>query len=193
SKNTISDLKAMISNGCAEVIADSAHRGVAVVGICGGYQMLGLTVDDPEGIEGYPCAQEGLGLLPIRTSLKGEKVVRRVKFSMDGCPDLCEGYEVHNGETYMEPGAFQPITREDGTRDGCVAGNIFGSYMHGILDNIAVIDYLLKPYEAKKGLPESGEIESYRDFKDRQYNKLADRLRSYLNIDLLYEIMRKDD
>ena len=194
SKNTVSDLRVMMENGCAQTVTDAAQRGVTVIGICGGYQMMGTAVDDPDGVEGEPGSQAGLSLLPAWTSLKGEKKVRRVKFTMDCCDGVCEGYEVHNGETTVEADAIQPIRREDGSHDGCRAGdNIFGSYMHGLLDNTQVIDAVLRPYAIKRGLSETGNIESYREYKERQYNELADRLRKYLDIDKLYEIMRKDD
>lgn len=189
SKNTIGDLTKLREEGCADAVVRAAEKGHTVMGICGGYQMLGRTVSDPEGVEGRIAEIPGLGLLPVSTVLKGDKTVRRVKFSIDGGNADNEGYEIHMGETVLEDGAAGMTLKSDGSADGCVCGNVYGSYIHGILDNLTVIDKLLLPYAEKKNLPLTAGIEPYRKYKERQYDALADRMREYLDMDQLYIIM----
>lgn len=197
SKNTISDLRAIRENGCVEAIMAASRCGRTVMGICGGYQMMGEVVDDPAGVEGEKTSEPGLGLLPARTVLKGNKTVRRVEFTLDGCENagnvINEGYEIHMGETEVSPSAKPLVTKIGGETDGCLVDDrIMGCYIHGILDNPGVIDFLLRPHAEKKGLPLNGDIEPYRKYKERQYNALAERLRECLDIDLLYKIMQED-
>lgn len=194
SKNTISDLRGIRENGCADAIITASSEGKTIMGICGGYQMMGESVSDPDGIEGVPTEEVGLGLLPVRTILKGEKRLRRVEFQMDGVAGRHSGYEIHMGESKLEPGAEPMTILNDGSEDGCMVNDkVMGSYIHGILDNPAVIDYLLRDHALCKRLPTSGGVEPYREFKERQYDALAERLRNCLNMELLYKIMQGDD
>lgn len=196
SKNTISDLRAIRENGCAAAVEEAAGNGRTVMGICGGYQMMGEEVADPDGVEGEKTSEHGLGLLPARTVLKGCKTVRRVEFIMSGCADtgnaVNEGYEIHMGETAVSQSAKPLVIKNNGETDGCLVGDrIMGSYIHGILDNPGVVDLLLKPHAEKKGFSLKGEIEPYRKYKERQYDALAAKLRECLDIDLLYKIMNR--
>lgn len=193
SKNTVSDLRAIYENGCAAAIMEAFRRGSSVMGICGGYQMMGMEVADPEGIEGEKTSEHGLGLLPVRTVLRGRKALRRVSFTIAGCEGVNEGYEIHMGETEVLEGVLPLVTKTDGETDGClVSDRVMGSYIHGILDNPGVIDLLLKPHAEKRGLPLKCEIEPYRKYKEGQYDTLANILRECLDIDLLYKIMKED-
>ena len=163
------------------------------MGICGGYQMMGQRIADPDGVEGDVCQLPGLGLLPVETVMEGEKVTRQVRFSFleSGTPD-CTGYEIHMGRTSVVDGeTITPLVYlEDGTPDGCVADpKCAGSYIHGILDNPAVIEWLLAPYAEKLTQPAL----DYAAFKEEQYNKLADHVRKHLNLPLLYQILTKND
>lgn len=192
SKNTISDLQSLRDNGCADAILKGVSNGVSMIGICGGYQMMGNTISDPDGVEGSPRIASGLGLLPVDTILKGEKTLRRVRFSIFEGEPVNEGYEIHMGNTSLQPDALTFVKKDDGSVDGCVNGDrIFGSYIHGILDNPEVIDALLFPHAERQGLAIHGDILPYREFKERQYDLLASRLRGCLDIDLLYKIMRQ--
>lgn len=197
SKNTISDLRAIRENGCAEAVVEASRSGRSVMGICGGYQMMGMDVSDPDGVEGengVKSAECGLALLPIHTLLTGSKTVRRVQFRLGDCGDLNEGYEIHMGQTELETGANTLVTKTDGTCDGCIVGErTMGSYVHGILDNPGVIDFLLKPHAGKRGLELKTVVEPYREYKERQYDALAARLRECLDVELLYKIMTEDD
>lgn len=193
SKNTLGDLYELRRNGVAQAILQARRNGATVMGICGGYQMMGQRIADPDGMEGDVCQLPGLGLLPVETVMEGEKVTRQVRFSFlkSGTPD-CTGYEIHMGRTSAVDGApVAPLVYlEDGTPDGCVADpKCAGSYIHGILDNPAVIEWLLAPYAEKLAQPAL----DYAAFKEEQYNKLADHVRKHLNLPLLYQILTKND
>ena len=169
-KATLDDLLELRRNGCAQAIQRAHRDGKTVVGICGGYQMLGQTVSDPDGIEGPIASLPGLGLLPIHTTMTPEKTTQQVTFQFDG--QTCQGYEIHQGISDTD----QPILQTD---------HCIGTYIHGFLDNMPVIDYLL---EANGQKPAANNL-SYSDFKEQQYDKLAEHVRKYVDIPRLYQIL----
>mgnify|MGYP000057812370 FL=1 len=188
SKSTLSDLYEIRRNGVAQSIVKAHKNGATVVGICGGYQIMGQEVCDPNHVESNIERLPGLGLLPITTQMEGEKVTRQVKFSFLNTQSVCEGYEIHMGATTPVENAKQASLNrlEDGGEDGCfVNEKCFGTYMHGILDNGVVIDYLLSPYADKL----SDTPFDFKAFKEEQYNKLADHVRKHVDMDLVYKIM----
>lgn len=192
SKSTLDDLYELRRNGVAQAILRAHREGATVMGICGGYQLMGLEVHDPEGVEGEIRQLPGLGLLPVITTMQGEKVTRQVHFNFLGNEVTCQGYEIHMGETRPAPGmSVSPLNKlEDGREDGCfVNPKCMGSYIHGILDNQAFIDYLLEPYAGKL----EHTVVDYRTYKEEQYDKLAEHVRSHLNLPLLYQIMSEND
>ena len=168
-KATLDDLMELRRNGCAQAIQRAHRDGKMVVGICGGYQMLGQTVEDPDGIEGSITSLPGLGLLPIHTTMTPEKTTRQVTFMFEG--QSCQGYEIHQGVSDTDEAILQT--------DHCL-----GTYIHGFLDNAPVIDYLLKD----KAVFIHSE-QSLADFKEEQYNKLADHVRNHVDIDRIYKIL----
>ena len=173
-KATLDDLLELRRNGCAQAIQRAHRDGKTVVGICGGYQMLGQMVSDPDGIEGTITSLPGLGLLPIHTTMTPEKTTRQVTFQFEG--QTCQGYEIHQGVSDTDQSVMQ-------------TGHCIGTYIHGFLDNAPVIDYLL----SEKGIVNSEKLDtalSYADFKEEQYDKLAAHVRQYVDIDRLYEILR---
>ena len=172
-KATLDDLLELRRNGCAQAILQAHREGKTVVGICGGYQMLGQTVSDPDGIEGSVMTLPGLGLLPIHTTMTTEKTTRQVTFTFDG--QECRGYEIHQGVSDTDQSILQG--------DHCV-----GTYIHGFLDNAPVINHLLKD---KAGSNVS--MQSFAAFKEEQYDKLAAHVRQYVDIDRLYQIMQSND
>ncbi|MDE6813549.1 MAG: cobyric acid synthase [Duncaniella sp.] len=189
SKSTLSDLCELRRSGLAQAVVKAHRDGKTVIGICGGYQMMGLEVCDPDGVEGPIERLPGLGLLPVRTTLSGDKVTRRVSFRFLDDPALCSGYEIHVGRSVLDDGA-KPLNviTDDGKSDGCMADErCFGSYIHGLLDNATVIDRLLSPYI---GVATPGEFD-YAAYKERQYDLLADHIRKYVDIDRLYSIMKE--
>lgn len=197
SKNTIEDLRTIKSNGAAVAIVESAARGKTIVGICGGYQMMGLDIADPEGVEGNPTSEQGLGLLHTHTVLRNTKTVRRVEFTLSGSQDKCRGYEIHMGETKGDrdrPEAKPLAIKEDGTVDGYnIEGRIIGSYIHGLLDNPNVVDLILAPYAKKRSMTLTGNVKSAHEYKEEQYDILAGKLRDCLDMDRLYKILEEDD
>ena len=172
-KSTLSDLYELRRNGCAQAILQAHRNGKTVVGICGGYQMLGLTVNDPDHLEGNIERLPGLGLLPIHTTMTQEKTTRQVTFQFEG--QSCQGYEIHQGVSDTEQSILQT--------DHCI-----GTYIHGFLDNAPVIDYLLR-----NKTPEATPVQNYTDFKEQQYDKLAEHVRQYVDISRLYQIMHDND
>lgn len=187
SKNTLDDLLDIRKRGLANAICQARKDGKTIIGICGGYQMMGEWVSDPHGVEGSIDRLPGLGLLPVDTEMSGEKTTRQIDFRFMDDNRTCRGYEIHMGRTVT---AHPFITFPDGTREGCmVDGKCFGSYVHGILDNPAVIDFILNPFE-DRGDKVDFDAES---FKNEQYDLLAKWLRQYIDIPELYKIMERND
>ncbi len=123
-----------------------------IIGICGGYQMLGRTITDPDGIEGSAREIAGLGLLDVETAIEGEKIVRNTGAVLvsDGLP--LEGYEIHMGRT-TGPGCSRPMIRIDGRSDGAVSdeGRVMGCYLHGLFGADAYRARLLAELGAEAG------------------------------------------
>lgn len=193
SKSTIDDLAELRRNGVAGAILRARREGATVLGICGGYQMMGREILDPDRVEGDTERLPGLGLLPVRTRMTKDKVTRQVHFSLsDGKAEGMEGYEIHMGQTFPDEGEKSlPLTLlADGTTDGYrVDEHCMGTYLHGILDNQPFIDYLLAPYAGK--IQERTAFD-YHAFKEEQYDKLAAHVRSHVDIPLLYNILTTD-
>ena len=194
SKSTLDDLYELRRNGVAGAIVRARRRGATIMGICGGYQMMGQQILDPEHVEGDLEALPGLGLLPMVTRMSGEKVTRQIKFTLSGSSsDRMDGYEIHMGVTTpVEGETVCPLNRlEDGSMDGCrVDEKCMGTYIHGILDNASFIEFLLKPYAHQ--LTEEAETFNYQTYKEQQYDKLADHVRAHVNIPLVYQILTED-
>lgn len=183
-KNTLGDLQDIRSNGIASAIVKAYKAGKKVIGICGGYQMMGMQVEDPQHLEGSIPLLSGLGLLPMRTVIESEKVIRQTRFRFLDKADLCNGYEIHMGKTSLiDKVADSPlVVMEDGRTDGYLVDNrCWGSYMHGILDNPAVLDYL-----AEGLVKEDASLFNYAEFKEKQYDKLADHVRAHVDMDAIY-------
>ena len=212
SKSTLADLYELRRNGVAQAVIRAHREGTAVLGICGGYQLMGQEVLDPDHVEGEIERLPGLGLLPVSTRMTGEKVTRQVNFQLlESCraavpqgnsspsnfnnqPSVphfqLKGYEIHMGSTVPVEGASaSPLNRlESGQCDGYIVDRTcMGTYIHGILDNPEFIDFLLEPFAGK--LSEAAETFNYRQFKEEQYDKLADHVRQHVNLPLIYKIL----
>ena len=186
-KSTLHDLYELRRNGCAQAIIRAHREGTTVLGICGGYQMMGIEVCDPDHVEGDIERLPGLGLLPVSTTMSGEKVTRQVT------SDYGAGYEIHMGETrpFGDAKVSPLLHLSDGCDDGYIVDNkCMGTYVHGILDNAPFVDFLLQPFVDK--LAEAGKPFDYQAFKEEQYNRLADHVRKYVDIERLYQIMTND-
>ena len=175
-KSTLDDLLELRRNGCAQAILQAHRDGRTVIGICGGYQMLGQTIEDPEGIEGSIATLPGLGLLPIHTTMGKEKTTKQVTFMFEG--QECKGYEIHQGISDTDEAIMQ-------------TGHCIGTYIHGFLDNQSVIEHLLS--EKGKVKSEKFAAADPASFKEEQYNKLADHVRQHVDMERIYQILTSDD
>ncbi len=192
-KSTIADLYELRRNGVAQAIVQAHRKGTTVLGICGGYQMMGIEVCDPRHLEGEWTRLPGLGLLPTKTVMTEEKTTRQVRFSVDDSP-MMTGYEIHMGETKpIEGNADAPLaTMENGQTDGFrVSDKCMGTYIHGILDNSAFVDMILTPFAEKMENAKSSF--DYAAFKEQQYDMLADHVRKHLDMPILYQILTSND
>lgn len=190
SKNTLSALYEIRKNGVAQSIIKAHKRGSTIIGICGGYQILGQMIYDPHRVEGELQQLPGLGLLPVETVLEEVKKTVQTTFNFLDIPD-CSGYEIHMGRTTaIKDTDIKPLNRlNDGSKEGCILNEkCFGTYMHGVLDNPSVIEYILAPYSDKKN--NVSEM-TYQEFKEVQYDLLADHLRKHIDIEYLYDIMKQ--
>jgi adenosylcobyric acid synthase len=200
-KNTINDLRYLKETGLFEKILAYARQGGRLAGICGGYQMLGLEVRDPLGVEGPPRTETGLGLLPVVTTMAGEKTTTQVKarplpiWGASG-PESVEAYEIHMGETKaLGPGspAFTILVRqhqEVGVADGWVSpdGRIFGTYLHGLFENDPFRRHFLQNLAGGEEVSAPGGL-AFRDFLEAQLDRLAEEIRKHLDISLLKDLI----
>lgn len=186
SKSTLDDLAELRRNGAAQAIIRAQRDGATVVGICGGYQMLGRTISDPDGVEGSIRQLPGLGLLPVDTVMTAEKITRQTTFRLVGDETRCRGYEIHMGRTERCGDAAPLAITEAGDEEGCVAGRVTGTYLHGILDNSAFIERLLAPFAGKVDTQPF----DYAAFKEEQYDRLADAVRRHVDMERIYQILQ---
>lgn len=193
-KSTIDDLYELRRNGCAQAIISAHRNGATVLGICGGYQMMGTQVLDPDHIEGEIEMLPGLGLLPVATKMTTKKTTRQSHFTLapTNSKELLQGYEIHMGETISNGEEIKPLAiMENGTPEGCfITQKCMGCYLHGILDNPLFTDFLLEPFKGKTEADAT--TEDYTAFKQRQYDLLSSHLRKHLDMNLLYNIIRND-
>ena len=191
SKNTRFDLNWLHETGWAPRLSDYGHSGGNVLGVCGGYQMMGRTVKDPGGLEGAPGKTRGLDLLPVETELKAPKTTTLTEFSWEG--DQGGGYEIHMGETIRSGGRpfFKIISKNgvaaEGT-DGCISdnGRYMGTYLHGLFDTPAITGRWL-------GAIGLGSLAPADDCglpaRRKEYGKLARHFRKYINMTKIKELI----
>ncbi len=197
SKNTMSDLLWMRQNGLEKAVKDKA-KIVPVCGICGGYQMMGERIWDREGVE-MGGSMEGMGLLPVVTELQREKVRRQVQGTVNQLEGIFstlsglefEGYEIHVGDTKRR----EDVCQQDKTEAAFVTGsgkNVYGTYIHGIFDKAEIVAALVGALAKKKDiLLNQREWMDYRNFKETQYDKMADILSEYLDMEGVYGMLRE--
>ncbi|WP_044219436.1 cobyric acid synthase [Chitinophaga pinensis] len=187
SKNTIADLIDIKNNGVAKAIVQAHKNSKTVIGICGGYQMMGTVVEDPHHVEGAIESMPGLGILPVSTVLTEDKITEQCRFYYKGQSTACEGYEIHMGLTSTS-GEARPLNNTlNGHADGYqLTDNCWGTYIHGILDNATVVDDLLKDHATQS----SGAPFDYLAFKEEQYDKLAQHLREHIDMAYIYRQLK---
>lgn len=208
SKNTMADLKWMRENGLEALIKKKASDTV-VFGICGGYQMLGKKISDPHAVEAGG-SQTGMELLPLMTELQEEKTRTQVTGSFGTLTgpllglsgQKISGYEIHMGSTERvdaEPDtAYNRLCsiRDERTKqektDGAICGNVYGSYVHGIFDEGEIAKTVVGILAEKKGvLLDTSTMMDYSQFKEQQYDKLADGLRKSMDMEAVYAMLRE--
>lgn len=199
SKSTIDDLYELRRNGVAQAIVKAHRKGTTILGICGGYQMMGIEICDPNHVEGDIERLPGLGLLPVTTTMSGEKRTQQTTFELAyetheaHQSQLLRGYEIHMGETRpFGDTPKQPFALlDDGREDGYfVSSRCMGTYIHGVLDNPTVVNHLLSPFAHK--MTEATKPFDYQAFKNEQYDLLAAHVRQYVDMEKLYEILSND-
>ena len=191
SKNTRFDLEWIQTSGWARVLSEYVNSGGRVLGICGGYQMMGRAVHDPTGLEGRAGSSEALGLLPIETTLQAPKTTTLTHFSWDGRPGA--GYEIHMGRTVRTGGTplFRVTERNQNScrdEDGCVSADskIMGTYIHGLFNNPGI----LKSWFAHIGLnnidvSHIGGIEA----RNREYDLLAEHFEKHVDVECIVKMV----
>ena len=190
-KNTVNDLLWLRQCGLETAVQKLARRGMPVLGVCGGYQMLGGMLDDSDGTEsGRPQTLRGLELLPTRTVFTLEK--RRAQVTATAAAPFAgaalTGYEIHTGRTTVEGAPF--CTLADGTPDGCVQGSVFGTYLHGLFDSGELTEKLAALLCRRKGLaPETAAPLTMQAYREQQFDLLADGVRRALDMSAIYAAM----
>jgi adenosylcobyric acid synthase len=184
-KNTIGDLRWLLERGFRKLVLDTLERRGWVLGICGGYQMLGQRVSDPFGVE-EGGSVDGLGLLPVETSLGREKTTVRSQGRSCFGPHVT-GYEIHMGQT-VSPEAVTPlITKDDGSADGVLANRIAATYFHGLFDNDKFAMEFLARVAESRGLEWRPEAPLRN--KEQEYDRLAAAVREHLDVRRICELM----
>ena len=191
-KNTMEDLLWLRQSGLEAAVRKLAQAQTPVLGVCGGYQMLGQTLDDPAGTEsGKPLSLAGLGLLPTRTTFDAQKRRTQVRAVALGAPFAgarMTGYEIHNGRTTVNGEPFCRLA--DGTPEGCVCKNVFGTYLHGLFDSGELTQALVKLLCARKGIsPSETRPTSMAEYRQAQFDLLADGVRKALDMGAVYRAM----
>ncbi len=202
-KNTMRDLLWMRQNGLEAAILKRSEAGCVIFGICGGYQMLGNTITDPESVEEGGTIR-GMGLLDMDTVFEREKERTRVSGSFQDVGGILSGlsgkslygYEIHMGRSTSESREVSFLTNiKDSITgyekpDGAWQGNVYGSYVHGLFDSQEAANALVASLAEKKGISDQmGKAVDFADFKETQYDLLADGLRRHLDMDRIYQIL----
>lgn len=197
-KNTMGDLRWLRESGLEAAILKLASDEMPVMGICGGYQMLGRVLSDPDAVEDGG-KMRGMGLLPVQTVFLPQKVRTQVKGTTGTLGGLWseltherfEGYEIHMGHTIYEDGA-EPFAYIASMADGCQFGNVCGTYVHGIFDTLEMQQAVVRMLLKLRGISHMAiDFIDDRSYKEQQYDKLADELRGNLDMAAIYRILEE--
>jgi len=186
--DTIADLRALRSLGFTRALDEHRRRGGLVLGICGGYQMLGRSVADPHRVQ-RGGTEAGLGLLAVATTLQPEKVTRRVRARWRPAGPAFDGYEIHMGVTTAD-GPPRPLLEVEGGAEGCVSpdGRVWGTYVHGLFESGLARRHVLdwaRGAPAAAGAPAPPD---HRALREAAYDRLADALAAALDERLLSDL-----
>lgn len=206
-KSTMSDLLWLRQSGLEAAIQKAAQQGVTIFGICGGYQMLGHEIHDPNNVEGGTSVK-GIGLLPIITTFEEKKHRTQVRGTFQKINGTLEkltgmsfmGYEIHHGNTVFIQDSMQNCMQHciavgelsNGLMDGVQCQNVYGTYIHGIFDENGIADTIVETLLEKKGLCMENTVHYDREtYRQQQYNLLADTIRNNMDMELLYRILNR--
>ena len=201
-KNTMGDLIWMRESGMEAAVLKEASRGKLIFGVCGGYQMLGETLSDPHGVENGG-SMKGMGLLPMETVFAEKKTRTRVQGHFEELSGVfaplsgaeVEGYEIHMGESILKENAGTVTRITDSVsgekkEEGAFAGNVCGTYIHGVFDKEESAEAIIRVIGEKKGIDvENMTGVDFAAFKEQQYDILAAELRKHLDMKKIYEIL----
>ena len=203
-KNVMQDLTWLRETGMETEILKCRERGKAIFGICGGYQMLGLSVRDPEFVQ-EGGDKRGLGLLPMETYLSDNRIrtsvsghVCRLEKTLEPLSGMSvEGFFIRMGQTVpmeedMDPvSQYQNVDTGELLLDGAQRDNVYGTFLQGFFDKKETAESLVKLLAAKKGVSLNGQNTSTRESREQEYDHLADLLREHLNMEELHRIMKE--
>ncbi|MBN1498863.1 MAG: cobyric acid synthase [Spirochaetes bacterium] len=185
SKSTVSDMLYLRNSGMAKSVLKAHSEGKGLYGICGGFQMMGKEIHDPHHIESGINCVPGLGILPVVTDISDVKKTEQQSYRFLNQTEVSIGYEIHMGETASEYES-PLLTLTDGSMDGFFLNDkTWGTYMHGIFDNVSIINEVLR----SNGYDIKAEGKNFQDYKNEQYDKLAEHVRKNINIELFYKIL----
>ncbi len=199
SKNTIDDMRFIFDRGIDQDIYRKYKSGTNIIGICGGYQILGREIIDDNNVESSINRINGLGLLNTKTIMAKEKSTTQISGEFINGFELLKdfedmpvsGYEIHMGETEIIANDVPAIRLENGKLDGTISkcGKIFGTYLHGIFENDKFRNNILNYMREKKGLEMVAESIDYKSLKEREYDKLADTVSEHIDLTKIMEIL----
>lgn len=209
-KNTMKDLLWMRQSGIEAAVLKAANKGKVIFGVCGGFQMLGESLQDPQGVE-EGGTMKGMGLFPMDTIFLEQKTRTRVTGKFENLSGVLselsgislEGYEIHMGVSDSKgklphlTNIRDEISGNDSDinikQEGAYKGNVYGTYIHGIFDKEAVAKTLVLSLAKEKGIKmEQVHSMDYKEYKEKQYDKLADILRSHLDMEKIYKIIEQE-
>ena len=198
-KNTIEDLIDMRNRGMDAAIVRHACKGGMVIGVCGGYQMLGRKLHDPDHVESRVPELAGLGLLDVEVTFAKEKHTAQASGVVDASGWLAEangvtvdGYEIHAGYNQLGENAL-PWLRIGGKVDGVMnaRGNVLGSYLHGLFDDGQLFAAIAAHIRREKGIATENQAPvSFEVFREREFDRIADIVRASVDMDMIYKIVR---
>lgn len=188
SKNPIADLRALRKQDADKKIIRMANRGTQIVGLCGGFQILGEVIEDPDRIE-TGGTEKGLGLLPVRTRLGKTKILKQTKGIHVQTRCSVQGYEIHHGRTSRKKNISSAVALSSGRKDGAVHPKmpVWGTYLHGIFDSDRFRRKFLNQVRRKKGLGPLANSHPYD--MDREIDRWADHLEKHLNLKPVYRAL----
>jgi len=192
SKKTVEDLKLIKNLGIDKTLKELADKGTEIVGICGGFQMLGRKLIDPYGVESSINEIEGIGLLPVETEFYPQKITTQVEGYLNPEPSIkIKGYEIHMGVSYGKIDLFsiKRTTTGENLLEGSVEGNVWGTYVHGVFESDSLRRWLINRHRIKKGIKPLENTFSWQKMKESFIENLADNIEKHLLMEAIWRLI----